>query len=328
MRVTQDYLGVSPPRRHTLRTILVVIGSVLVVALIVLAAYALGLTSTFDSTKKIAQPFPEEAARPAAAGNASQNILLIGSDSGSPGDDQSDVEGVRSDTMMVVHISAERDSIHVMSIMRDSWVEIPGRGQDRLNAALVHGGVPLAVQTIEGLIDARIDRVASVDFEGFKGITDALGGVTVDNPVPFRDFEQGPVTLDGDDALDFVREREAFPDGDFQRLRNQQIFIKGVLAKFLSAETLANPVKINALVNATAPYLEVDSGFTSGYAAGLGLELRNIRMENVTFFTLPIVGPANRNGQAVVDVDWNQVAVVREHFKDDTLSEYKALAVP
>jgi LCP family protein required for cell wall assembly len=335
MRISQDYLASSLPRRHILRTVLMIVGGLLVVLAVVVGAYALGLTSTFDSAKKITQSFPKEAARPAVAENASQNILLIGSDTGSRGADASDVEGTRSDTMMVVHISANRDTVHVMSIMRNSWVDIAGYGQDRLNSALVYGGVPLAVQTVESLIDARIDRVASVDFEGFKGITDALGGVAIENPKEFTassgdkpTFAKGPIVLNGEESLAFVRESDAFPDGDFQRIRNQQIFIRGMLAKVLSAETLTNPGKVNALVSATTPYLEVDKGFTSTYAAGLGFELRNLRMDDVTFFTLPILGQVTRNGQAVIDVDWNQVAVVRDHFKEDTLSEYKPKAIP
>ncbi|MCU1423811.1 MAG: Transcriptional attenuator, LytR family, partial [Microbacteriaceae bacterium] len=245
-------------------------------------------------------------------------------------DDIDDIGGTRSDSMMVVHISADRSSIHVMSIMRDSWVDIPGRGMDKMNAALAYGGVPLAVQTIEGLIGSRIDRVAIVDFEGFKGITDALGGVDIDNPVAFtsyhmpgKTFPLGPNTLDGDEALAFVRERYAFNDGDYQRVRNQQIYIKGVMREVLSAETLTNPVTINSLVASIAPFLTVDRDFTSAYAAGLGVELRNIRMEDVTFFTMPTVGTGMQGTQSVVNVDWDRVAVIKEHFRNDTLSQYQ-----
>ncbi|WP_177216664.1 LCP family protein [Mycetocola miduiensis] len=280
--------------------------------------------------------FPEETTRPATAVNASQNILLMGTDTrGEVSDDINDVKGTRSDTMMVVHISAARDSVHIMSIMRDSWVDIPGHGKAKMNAALAFGGVPLAVQTIEGMIGSRIDRVALVDFEGFKGITNALGGVEIDNPIAFdsssikgKHFELGLNTLNGEEALAFVRERYAFSDGDYQRARNQQIYIKGVLRKILSAETLTNPVTINNLVSSVAPYLTVDAEFTSAYAAGLGVELRNIRMDDMTFFTMPTLGTGMEGDQSVVYVDPEQMALIQQHFRDDTMSEYQVPPPP
>ncbi|GHD41749.1 LytR family transcriptional regulator [Mycetocola manganoxydans] len=322
----------QPERKsHGLRNFLTLIAALLVIAVAVVGVYVVNLSSTFDSAKKIAveEVFPEETTRPAVAENKSQNILLMGSDKrGELSGDIDDAKGSRSDTMMVVHISSDRDSVHVMSIMRDSWVDIPGHGKAKMNAALAYGGVPLAVQTIEGLIGSRIDRIAIVDFEGFKGITNALGGVEVDNPVAFKSFEQGLNTLNGDEALQFVRERKSFADGDYQRVRNQQIYIKGVLRKILSAETLTNPVTINNLVSSMAPFLTVDSGFSSTYAGSLGFELRDIRMADMAFFTMPTLGTGMQGDQSVVNVDWDQVAVIKEHFIDDTLSKYEVPVRP
>ena len=193
--------------------------------------------------------------------------------------------------MMIVHIPADRKNIQVMSLMRDFWVDIPGHGKAKLNAALAYGGIPLAVQTIEGLIRSRIDHVAIVDFEGFKGVTDAVGGVTLDNPIAFTPrhlkgayFAKGPFTLDGEQALAFVRERYAFVDGDYQRARNQQLYIKAVMKKVLSRDTLANPVTISSLVGAITPFLAVDKGLNSNYAVSLGLELSSLRVNDVKFW--------------------------------------------
>src|SRR5690606_401872 len=105
-----------------------------------------------------------------------------------------------------------------MSIMRDNWVNIQGHGEAKINAAVAYGGIPLAVNTVENFIDARIDHVALIDFESFKGLTDAVGGVTVNNTIAFDSingghgfsFAQGEITLNGDEALAFVRERYAF----------------------------------------------------------------------------------------------------------------------
>jgi LCP family protein required for cell wall assembly len=329
-----------PPTRHPVRATLLIIAAlavaVLVVALGVAGLYTANLSSTFDSAKKITaeEVFPDEETRPEVAVNTSQNILLMGTDSRAPiADDIDDVTGTRSDSMMVVHISANREKVHVMSIMRDSWVDVPGHGKDKLNAALAYGGVPLAVQTIEALIGSRIDRVAIVDFEGFKGITDAIGGVEIDNPVAFpsshmrgKIFTRGLNTLTGEEALAYVRERYAFTDGDYQRVRNQQIYVKGVLRKMLSPEILTNPITLKNLASSIAPYLTLDSGFNAAYAAGLGVDLLDLRLQDMTFFTMPTLGTGTEGSQSVVNVDWEQLAVIRQHFQDDTLSEYQVPA--
>lgn len=330
----------SRPRAKKRRRLKIVLLSILAVFVVIagtVAVYAASLSQKFESSETLTEVFPDERNRPAPVKEeeeaaAAQNILLLGSDtrgkiSGSLGS----ASGNRSDTMMVVHISADRQNMHVMSIMRDSWVTIPGHGEAKMNAALAYGGVPLVIQTVEGLINTRIDHVAIVDFTGFKGITDALGGVTVNNPIAFNSFhmkghrfEQGPLALNGTQALAFVRERYAFQDGDYQRVRNQQAFIKAVMDKTLSRETLTNPVTISNLVGAIAPYMAVDEGLTSGYAAALGFELRDIRSDDVTFFTMPTLGTGNVRGQSIVRVDFDQLKIIQEHFRADTLTEYDA----
>ena len=87
--------------------------------------------------------------------------------------------------MMLMHIPENRENVYVMSIMRDTWVDIPGQGEHKINAAMAFGGVPLVVETIEGMFDTRVDHVAIIDFAGFKELTDALGGVEINNPAAF-----------------------------------------------------------------------------------------------------------------------------------------------
>jgi LCP family protein required for cell wall assembly len=320
-------------KKRRLRIALIAMGSVLVLLLGSVGVYAFILSQQFNGVERIVEAFPEESLRPPVAvteGPAPQNILLLGSDSrGSIGTNIDKIKGTRSDTMMVVHISGDRKSIQVMSLMRDFWVDIPGRGMAKLNAAMAYGGIPLTVQTIEGIIDSRIDHVAMVDFEGFKDITDALGGVTVNNPQAFSSsggkrypYAEGKITLNGDQALPFVRERYAFTDGDYSRVANQQLFIKAVMAKVLSKETLTNPAKISNLVGAVAPYMAVDEGLNSAYAVALGLEMRDIRVSNVKFFTMPSLGTGMEGKQSVVKVNWDEVPKIQKAFKDDTLDSY------
>lgn len=312
--------------------------AIVVAALVTAGIYALNLNNTFNSTEKIENPFPDEALRPEPVvpelGDAPQNILLLGSDTrGAIGTAVEDVDGSRSDTMMLVHIPGDRTGVQVMSFMRDLRVDIPGHGKAKLNAAMAWGGVSLLVQTLEGMVDARIDHIAIVDFEGFKGITDALGGITVDNPKAFtaRDgstFAQGAVTLNGDAALTYVRERYAFRDGDYQRVRNQQAFLKAIIAKTLSAETLTNPVRINELVNSTVPYLAVDTGLNSSYAVSLALAMPDVRLENMRFFTVPTLGTGMVGNQSVVHPDWDQIALLKAAFRSDTVAQYVVPVAP
>lgn len=308
------------------------------------AVYAWSLGHTWDSqTTKLPDVFPSDAGRPQAAGPegggaSAQNILLLGSDvRGSIGGSIADLRGQRSDSIMVAHIPADRDSVQVVSLVRDSWVDIPGHGKGKINAALSLGGVPLALQTVENLIGVRIDHVAVIDFKGFVAVTDALGGVDIDNPIGFASshldghyYPQGLQRMNGRQALAFVRERYAFSDGDFQRARNQQQFIKAVMAKTLNPETLTNPGRINELVGAIAPYLAVDEGFDSTYLASLGSEMRDVRVANVSFFAAPTDGTGTSpDGQSIVNVDWEKFTALQEAFRTDTLDAYAAtVAIP
>ncbi|WP_234031269.1 LCP family protein [Mycetocola zhujimingii] len=315
-----------------MRNTLISLAILLVLVVTAGVVFAATVSTSFTSkSKTIEDVFPEEAARPPAATGAAasaQNILLLGSDTRGKVDSLDDAAGERSDTMMIAHIPANRDHIYIMSIMRDSWVEIPGHGENKINAALALGGVPLVVQTVETLISARIDRVAIIDFEGFKGVTDALGGVDVEVSDSFttgkHTFTQGVQHLDGEQALAFVRERYSFFDGDFQRARNQQAYLKGVLNQILSADTLLDPGKISGLVSAIAPYLTVDDGFTPIYVAGLGLELRDLRSADLTFFTAPTAGTGtSSDGQSIVNLDPARMPIVQEAFRTDTLHTYQ-----
>ncbi|ASN52833.1 LCP family protein [Sinomonas sp. R1AF57] len=328
-------------RRPRRGTVVLLVALAAVVGAACAAVVFLGsLATAFDSaTQKIPTAFPQNVARPAeepaADGKTAVNILLVGSDSRGAALSQAEA-GVpsdqRSDTMLLVHIPADRTNAYVISIMRDTWVPIPGRGNAKVNAAFAFGGVPLMVETVESLLHQRIDHVALVDFEGFRAVTDAVGGVDVDVPVPFTAaqspgyrFAAGRQKLTGDQALAFVRERYAFPDGDYQRVRDQQIFVKSLVGQVARPETLANPFTLSRVVTQLAPYLTVDSGFTSQAVSALAFELKDIRPSGIVSFTLPTAGTGvSPDGQSIVIMDDGATEALAAAMSGGTVAQYVA----
>ncbi|MGK3710673.1 LCP family protein [Arthrobacter sp. IK3] len=312
-------------QRHPVRATILVLLVLVLVAGAMAGGYVWNLARTFnEGTQTIAGAFPENSPEKTSAAADSRNILLIGSDTREPGAD------ARSDTMMLVHVPGDHSSVYVMSILRDTWTQIPGHGEHKINAAMALGGVPLMVETLQDMIGVPIDHVAVIDFEGFKGLTDALGGVEVDNAQAFQSegangeyFAAGPLTLQGDSALKFVRERYAFADGDYQRVRNQQAFMRGLLTKLISAETLGNPLRLSAATGAIAPYLSVDERLDALRVGGLAVELRGVRSGDIEMFTLPNAGiGTSTDGQSIVLPDEAAVTGLSEALKTDTVAQY------
>jgi LCP family protein required for cell wall assembly len=327
--------GRQPPvkdrKRRTARKLLLAAVGVLLVIAVGAGVFAFSLANSFSSkSQKIEQVFPDDATRPETVQSGATNMLLLGSDSRAATVEDAEAGGTtsqRSDTMVWVHIPADRKNIYLMSIMRDTWGDIPGHGQSKMNSAMALGGIPLTVQTLENMFDTRLDNVAVVDFEGFKAMTDALGGVEVNVPVAFSTkqfaFPAGKQELSGEQALAFVRERKSFSDGDYQRVKNQQAFLKALMSRFLTPETLSNPVRLSNLVDTVSPYISVDKSLDAGRAAALAVELRYVRASNVKSFTLPTLGiGTSADGQSIVIRDDAAIADIRDAFKNGSLGSY------
>ncbi|MBF4606352.1 LCP family protein [Curtobacterium sp. VKM Ac-1393] len=319
-------------RRPFLVALLATIGSLVGVATVIAVVASIfvgGLARSFDAhTDTITDAFPG-GERPSPTDGA-ENILLIGSDR-RPSGDADRTAGGRSDTLMLAHIPADRQAVYLMSIMRDSWVDVPGHGNAKINAAYSWGGIPLTVQTVEQLLDVRIDHVAEIDFAGFKGMTDALGGVTVDSSQAFsargHDFVAGANRLDGDAALAFVRERYAFADADHTRVRNQQAFMRGVVGGLLSRGTITNPGRIQDFVTATSEYLAVDAGLTFPKLVGLGWSLRDVRTDDLRTFTVPTAGSGTSpDGQSYVTLNDLTVRSLSQALRSDDVAGWLATA--
>jgi LCP family protein required for cell wall assembly len=323
-------------KKDPIRTVFFALLGIVVVAAIIGGGYIFNLANSFNSkSQTIESAFPTNRATK-DPNDKSVNILLMGSDSrNTSGENLTEVsDGSRSDTMMLMHIPENRENVYVMSIMRDTWVDIPGQGEHKINAAMAFGGVPLVVETIEGMFETRVDHVAIIDFAGFKELTDALGGVEINNPAAFsangstgEHFPAGTQTLDGESALSFVRERKAFSDGDYQRVRNQQLFVKALLSEFLTAETLTNPIRINEVVDEFSPFVSVDNDLNAMTAGSLGVSLRDVRSNDVQMFTLPTLGTGtSADGQSIVVPDEAAIAEIAEALQSDSLGEYLSTA--
>lgn len=330
-------------KRRGLRNTLIVVGSLVALLAIAGGVVFAMLSSTYDEVKRVSIEQDPSLTRPEpvkteAGKKAPINILLLGSDSRESTDPFANVEdlkGFRSDAIMVAQVSPDREDVTIVSIMRDNWVPIQGFGEAKINAAFSYGGLPLAVNTVENFIGARIDHVALVDFKSFKGLTDAVGGVTVNNSQAFTShhgdfpFAEGNIELDGEHALSFVRERYAFADGDYQRARNQQAYLKGLMKKVLSSETLGDANKVMGTFNALKPHVILDEGLDLQTAVGLGFDMRSIRNDNITFFTSATLGTGtSADGQSIVLPNWGEIETMQAAFQSGTLNEYAATRGP
>ncbi|WP_413336651.1 LCP family protein [Brevibacterium sp. GP-SGM9] len=315
-------------KKRVWRKVLVAILIIVILAVLGIGLYVWNVGRSFDNN---ANKLTDEQifGTPKAERNdeGGTNILLLGSDEPMDQVDVNDSRGLRSDTIMVMHLPESGSNVQVMSIPRDSWVDIEGHGKAKINAALSYGGLPLAVSTVSDFIGTDLDHVAIIDFEGFKALTDSLGGVRVDSEQEFEKnghtFSKGENILNGDEALTFVRERKQFKDGDFQRARNQQAFIKGLTSEIISADTLSNPKKIQDMVKNFAPYMYVDSGLDAQYISATAFGMRDVRPGDIEFFTAPTAGVGtSSDGQSIVNVDADELEKVRDAYKNDTLADY------
>ncbi|MEV6334547.1 LCP family protein [Nocardia vinacea] len=226
------------------------------------------------------------------------NWLLVGSDgrAGLTADQEQElatggeVGPERTDTIMLVHIP-KSGATTLVSLPRDSYVSIPGHGKDKLNAAFAFGGAPLLVQTVETATGVHIDHYAQIGFGGFAGIVDTLGGIDVcvpkaiDDPLAGINLAAGCQTLDGPQALGFVRSR-ATALADIDRMNNQRLFMAALLKKATSAGTLANPFTLWPLASDTAKSLKVDKGDHIWNLGQLGWAMRG----DTVATTVPIGG--------------------------------------
>ena len=315
---------ISPRNRHRVRVAAAAVSFVLMVT----SGVAWASYRNFSASVPHGSPVPALAAGATDADGADQNILLVGSDSRAGAtaaelralSTQNDGGTVNTDTMMVLHVPANGSRPTIVSFPRDSWVDIPGNGKGKINAAYPDGyiaaknrglgeqaaesaGLIMTIRTINALTGLHIDHYMQVDLLGFYRISNAIGGVTVcltkaQNPTTDSDafgkgysginLPAGVSVIKGSQALAFVRQRHGLPNGDLDRIRRQQYFLSAAFHKVTSAGVVLNPFKLRNLLGAVGSSLLTDPSLN---LVSLAQQFEAISAGQISYLTIPNDGP-------------------------------------
>lgn len=331
--------GVAPSRRHWPRRLLLGVNVFLVACTLAAAGafgyfrYRFGQIDKVDIACHVLRNCGDDDA------DEPMNVLLVGSDSRkdlTPAEQrafgtETEVGGQRSDTIIVLHVDPAARKAALLSIPRDLAVPIAGSGSAaprRINTAFERGGPAMLIDTIDQALGIPIDHYAEVDFDGFRGIVEAVGGVTVYFPSPTRDKmtgldipRAGCVELDGEGALKYVRAREyeqfqsgrwrADPTADVGRIARQQDFISRVLNK--ASKAGRNPVKLNSLVATAVKNVTIDKAFSRSDIVRLVRRFKSLSPDTVDMLPLPAT-PTRIGGAAVLRLDRDEAGPVIARF--------------
>jgi LCP family protein required for cell wall assembly len=250
------------------------------------------------------------------------NILLIGSDTRvGQFDSDEDVEGARNDVTMLIHISADHQQLTAVSFPRDLMVPIPActnpatgttypaSTSAMFNTALGNGGVSCVVDTVENLTGLSIPYAGLITFDGVIEMSNALGGVDVCVAEPIDDtftglhLTKGSHSLEGSDALAFLRTRHGVGDGsDLARISSQQVFLSALLRKVTSDGTLSNPITLYKLAGAALSNMTLSDGLAqTGTLVKLAAALRGMSTANMLFVQYPVADDPADSARVVVD---------------------------
>ncbi|MFS0728535.1 LCP family protein [Curtobacterium sp. 1P10AnD] len=313
------------PRHRAWASALGIVASVLAVALVSgtsVAAIATGTLAAKPKTVALSkddQRVADTADITAMPGGA--NILLIGSDTRvGQFDSDEDVQGARNDVTILVHISQDHQQLTAVSFPRDLMVPIPACSNPatgttypavasaQFNTSLGNGGVSCVVDTVENLTGLQIPYAGLITFDGVISMSNALGGVDVCVAQPINDtytglhLTAGEHTLEGSDALAFLRTRHGVGDGsDLARISSQQVFLSALLRKITSGDTLSDPVTLYRLATAALQNMTLSDGLAKARSlVGLATTLRGMSTSNMLFVQYPVVDDPADNARVIV----------------------------
>src|SRR4051794_40029238 len=332
-------------RSHrALRRVLISVGIIGLVLAVAIGGGVWFLTERYaGNIDRVADVFGklDEAQRPApatpakSAGEDPVTFLLVGSDTRektAAGEDP----GARSDAIMIARISGDRQHAQLISIPRDSWVDIPGHGKNKINASYAFGGPSLLIQTVEQLTKVRIDHYVTIDFDGLVQVTDDLGGVDVTvaettSNGPYT-FPSGVNHLDGDEARWYLGQRYGLPGGDFDRVKRQQQYLQAMFGKLFSSNTFSDPGRLDAALLAVTSAVSIDDTLGNGALVSLAYSLRNVTPDDIEFFTAPVLGTGMEGPASVVYLDSVAGERMWSYLRSDSLAqnadEFTAEALP
>ena len=278
----------------------------LVLVLLLLVAYPLALAVTAYLAMDRAGPLEASG----VGDTPGQTVLLVGSDS-REGTDIGGGGGARTDTIMLLHRPAGGAPTVLLSIPRDSAVEIPGHGENKINAAYALGGAPLLTRTVETATGIGVDSYVETDLARFPDIVDAVGGVELCPPEPIRDPKAGDLDIpagcqemDGRTALGYARTR-AGPSGDLGRVERQRELIAAIAKEGASPETLLNPLSAFPLARSAGSALTVDDGTGPVDLGRFALAMRAVAGGDALTLTVPVAATDRRTPAGAV-VDWDR----------------------
>jgi LCP family protein required for cell wall assembly len=285
------------------------------VTLLVLLVLLVGLGVWVDSRLNRVEALPDYEGRPAATPGA--DWLIVGSDSRQGLDEARRRElgtgqaaGRRADTMMLLHIPRGTGKPVLISLPRDSYVPIPGRGRNKLNAAYAFGGPTLLARTVEQVTGIRLDRYMEVGFDGFASIVDAVGGVQIcperamRDPVAGLNVKAGCQVVGSRQALAYVRTR-AGGRGDLDRVERQQEFLGSLIDKTTSPGVLLNPFRSVPLLLSGTDAVAVDQAAHVWNLVRFPFAMRDIAGGGGIATTVPVAGTATIPGAGSV-VQWDR----------------------
>lgn len=280
------------------------IAAVLVLLLVLVVAYPVLLARTASQNVQRV-----DALSGSSIGDTpGRTILVVGSDT-RDGTDLEAVDGARTDTILLLHRPRTGPTV-LLSIPRDSLVEIPGYGENKVNAAYTFGGPPLLVSTVEQATGVQVDDYVETGLAGFGRVVDAVGGITIcptrdmDDQMSGLDVVAGCQPADGVTALAYARSRYEDPLGDLGRAQRQREVMAAIASKAFSPSTVLNPFTSFPLAQAGGRALTMDETDSTADLGWFLLSMRDSAGGNGVSLTVPVADVTRRTTQGVV-VDWD-----------------------
>jgi LCP family protein required for cell wall assembly len=320
----------SPSRRSGLpRWLKVTIISMLVLANLAALAF-IWVVQTGNSLFEDARTDEEVAGVLDPVSGGSRTFLVVGSDSRAGLEDLEDFgdfSGARGDVVMLVKVDSGGGAT-MLSLPRDLWVTIPGKGENRINAAYALGGPTLMVETIKSNFDIAVNHYVEIDFVGFQALVDELGGITIDFPYPARDtksgldVDAGSQTLDGEEALAYARSRRyqelqngqwvSVEASDIGRTGRQQEVMRAMLAELKSPSSIT---EAGSLASSVSRHMTIDANLAEASVASMVWDFRGIITGSIEGMTLPTTGTTIRG---------SSVQLAKEPEASEMLAQFRA----